>query len=218
MAWLGWRDSDTRGVLVAGRSYDFSDFTCAQIVALCEAIDAVAERAGLPIVAVPADVDLASAGDDDEAFCSAFVGILVAEGGTYEPLHVRREAMLQGVAQAESIPAAVWDEITAAYRDAGGKQPSEDDIRVRLGCTGGLPMAKLAFGRLGAKDDNLGGTFVRGQSPDQTPHEIGVHGLRIAHCSYDGSSADPFDIDDEAHAARVREIPDGAYYLMAQYD
>lgn len=218
MGWFGWRESDTHGVLVAGRSYDFSDFTCSQIVALCEAIDAIAARAGVPIVAVPADVDLASAGDDDEAFCSAFVGILVAAGGTYEPLAVTREAMLQGVEQARAIPTALWAEITAAYRAAGGKQPSEDDLRVRLGCTGGLPMAKLAFGVLGAKDAGLGGTFVRGQAPDQVPHEIGVHGLKIAHCSYDGSSAEPFDLGDEAHAARVQEIPGGGYYLMAQYD
>ncbi|MFT3774386.1 MAG: hypothetical protein QM820_54195 [Minicystis sp.] len=220
MGWFGWRDTETRGVLVAGRSYDFSDFTRAQVIALCEAIDAVATSADLPIVAVPADIDLCDevVGDEDPAYCSAFVGILAAEGGTYEPLAVTREAMLRALDQARAIPAAVWDRITAAYREAGGKQPSEDDIVMRLGCTGGLPMAKLAFGVLGDKDAGLGGDFVRGQSPNQEPHEIGVHGVRITGCSYDGSPADPIDLGDEAHAARVAQSPEGAYYLIAQYD
>jgi len=220
MGWFGWRDVETCGVLVAGRSYDFSDFTRAQVIALCEAIDAIAERAGTPIVAVPADIDLSdeTCDDDEPVYCSAFVGLLVAEGGTYEPLAVTREAMLGAVEQARAIPAGVWAEITAAYREAGGKQPSEDDLRVRLGCVGGLPMAKLAFGALGEQGAGLGGDFVRGQAPDQTPHEIGVHGLRIAGCSYDGSSAGPLDLGDEAHAARVAQLPGGAYYLIAQYD
>jgi hypothetical protein len=218
MGWFGWRDSATRGVLVAGRSYDFSDFTCAQVVALCEEIDALGARASVPLVGVPVDADFASAGDEDELICSAFVGILVAEGGTFEPLAVTREAMLQGLAQAAAIPEAVWAEVTAAYRAAGGKIPSEDELAVRLGCTGGLPMAKLAFGLLGPEDAGLGGTFVHGQAPDQSPHEIGVHGLPIAHCSYDGSPAEPFDLGDEAHAARVRQIPGGAYHLMAHFD
>jgi len=34
----------------------------------------------------------------------------------------------------------------------------------------------------------------------------------------DGSSADPFDIGHEAHAARLREIPKGPYFLLARLD
>jgi len=221
MGWFGWRELATRAVLVAGRSYDFSDFTRAQVLTLCETIDVIATRTGTPLVTVPADIDLADEGgtdDDDPSYCSAFIGVLVAEGGTYEPLLVAREAMLEAVEQARALPAAVWDEITAAYREAGGKQPSEEAIVLSLGCTGGLPMAKLAFGVLGAEDAGLGGDFVHGQAPDQTSHAIGVHGQKLAHCSYDGSSAKPFDIGEEAHAARAREVPKGGYYLIARYD
>ncbi|APR83280.1 Hypothetical protein A7982_08629 [Minicystis rosea] len=220
MAWQGWRQSETRGVLIAGRSYDFSDFTRAQVVAICETIDAIASSAGLGIAAVPADIDLSddNTGDEDPAYCSAFIGILAAEGGTYEPLEVTREAMLRAEEEARAIPAAIWDRITAAYREAGGKQASDDAIVTRLGCTGPLPLAKLAFGVLGKADDALGGTFVRGQNPSQEPHEIGVHGLRITGCSYDGSPADPIDVGDDAHAARVAESPKGSYYLIAHFD
>lgn len=220
MGWSGWRELETRGVLVAGRSYDFSDFTRAQVVALCEEIDTIGERAGAPIVAVPADIDLSDeyAADGEPAYCSAYVGILIAEGGTYEPLAVPREAMLDGLARARAIPAAAWDEITAAYREAGGKQPSEPEIVLFLGCTGGLPMAKLAFGLLGAEDAGLGGDFIHGQSPGQSAHEIGVHGQKLASCSYDGSSARPLDVGDAAHAARIEAIPSGGYYLIARYD
>lgn len=219
MGWSGWRERETRGVLVAGRTYDLSDFTRAQVAALCEAIDVIAEQRGAPIVAVPADADLTDGPSqgDDQVYCSAFVGVLVAEGGTYEPLLVTRDAMLAGLHRARAIPGAVWAEITAAYDEAGGQQESEDEIVLRLGCTGEMPVAKLAFGQLGAKDAALGGAYLHGQGPDQSPHEVGVHGILVAVCSYD-SSADPIDVGDAAHRARVAQSPEGAYHLIAQQD
>jgi hypothetical protein len=219
MGWSGWRESATRGVLVAGRAYDCSGLTRARVVALCEAVDAIAERSAAPIVAVPADVDLTdeASADDEPVYCRVFVGVLVAEGGTFEPLPVTRDAMLAGLHGARSVPGAVWAEVSAAYREAGGQQASEDDLVVRLGCTGGLPEAKLVFGQLGAEDAALGGTFLHGQAQDQRPHEVGVHGLVVAVCSYD-VSADPIDVGDAAHAARVAASPKGSYYLIAQHD
>lgn len=219
MGWYGWRETATRGVLVVGRSYDFSDFTRREVIALCEAIDAIAQRHGAPIVTVPADVDLTdeTASDDDPAYCSAFIGVLAAEGGTYEPLPVSRDALLAGLRRAEAIPDAVWSEINDAYRDAGGKNPIQEEIVTRLGCTGALPIAKLAFGQRGPREPALGGVFIHGQDPDQRPHEIGVHGILVASCSYD-SSAEPVDTCDEAHEARVAESPRGSYYLIARYD
>ena len=221
MGWSGWRESAARGVLVAGRALDLSDFTRPQVVALCEAIGAIAERRGAPVVAVPADVDLtddSSPGPGDgPVYCRAFVGVLVAEGGTYEPLLVTREVMLAGLRAARAVPGEVWAEITATYREAGGRQASEDEILLRLCCTGGFPEAKLVFGQLGAEDAALGGTYLHGQAQDQRPHEIGVHGIWVAGCSYD-TSAEPIDVGDAAHDARVAESPKGAYYLIAQHD
>lgn len=219
MAWYGWRENETRGVLVAGRAYDFAEFTLAQVVALCAAIDAIAERRGAPIVAVPADVDLTdeSSQGDEPVGCRAFVGVLVAEGGTDEPLPVTRDAMLAGLQRARAIPGAIWDEITAAYRAAGGREVSEDEIALRLGCTGAMPEAKLAFGQLGAKDAALGGGFIHGQGADGCPHEMGVHGILVAVCSYD-TSAEPIDVSDAAHAARVVKNPKGGYWMIAQQD
>lgn len=220
MAWFGWRDVETCGVIVAGRSYDFSDFKRAEVITLAETIDAIAQRAGVDLVTVPADIDLSddTASDDDPAYCSGFIGLLAAEGGTYEPDAVSRASLLAALDKARAIPTSVWDEITAAYRAAGGKQPPSDDIALRLGCTGGLPMAYFAFGMLGDREASLGGEIVRGQAPDQTPHETVVHGISIESCSYDGSSAEPLDLSDAAHAARVAAHPEGGYYLIARYD
>lgn len=221
MAWSGWRDVETSGVLVAGRSYDLSDLNRGQVIALGEAIDAIGERAGVPIVLAPADVDLSddTCTDDDPAYCSGFVGVLVAEGGTYSPQVVPREEMLSALDRARAVPSAVWDEITRVYREAGGKQEPSDEIALRLGCTGGLPMAYLAYGVEEEIDEDSGGDgLVRGQSPGQEPHESGVRGLKLAACSYDGSSAGPIDVSDEAHAARAAKVPNGAYHLIARYD
>jgi hypothetical protein len=197
-----------------------STFKCGQVRALSRTIAAIGEKAGLSLVAVPADQDFSdeNAPDGDDAVCSMFVGVLAAAGGTYEPSPVAREVMTGALEKARGIPTQVWDEITAAYREAGGKYPSEDDLRVRLCCTGPLPMAYLVFGVTGPEGEEHPGQFKQGQGPDQDPHEVGVYGQSLAHCSFDGSSADPFDIGDEAHAARVREIPAGAYYLIARFD
>jgi hypothetical protein len=220
MSWFGWQKDVTLGVLVAGRVHDVSGFECGQVRALSRTIAAIGEKAGLTLVAVPADQDMSdeNVADEDEAMCSMFVGVLAAAGGAYEPVHVAREAMTGALEKARAIPAQVWDEITGAYREAGGKYASEDDLRVRLCCTGPLPMAYLVFGVTGPEGEAHPGAFKRGQGPEQEPHEIGVYGQDLAHSSYDGSSADPFDVGDEAHAARVREIPNGGYYLIARFD
>jgi hypothetical protein len=222
MGWYGWREGGTRGVLVAGRSLDVSDLTRGKVLALCEAIDAVAARAGLEVESVPADMDLTDegSGDDDETFGCVFVGRLVAEGGTLEPLAVDRAAMLSALAEASAFPAALWDAISAAHRETGSKMAVEEEglIRLRLASTGPLPMAYLAFGRVGAEDAGLGGRYLCGQGPDQSRHAVGVHGLSVAHCSYDGSSAQPFAMDDAAHAEREAAHPGGGYFLIARFD
>lgn len=218
MGWFGWREGVTRGVLVAGRAYDGSELTRAQVVVFCEAVDVIAKRCGPSIVAVPVDADLSdgSGADEDQAFCSVLVGMLAAQGGTHEPLLVTREAMVSALDRARAIPDAVWEELSSAHRDAGG-EPSDDDVALRLGSVGELAEAKLAFGRLGPRDAALGGAYIYGQAPDTTPHAVGVHGIRVAGSSYD-TSADPIDIDDAAHEARVAESPRGGYYLIAQHD
>lgn len=220
MGWDDWRESETVGVLVAGRKYDFSDFTRGQVVAFSEAVGRIGEETGTSVVAIPADADLtddSGPGDDEPAYCSGFIGIVVAEGGAYGPEEVPRETMLRALEAARSISADVWAKIDAEYTSLGGKYPG-DEVALRLGCVGPLPMAFLAFGTVGAEDEGKGGKFVRGQDMEQTPHETGVHGIEIDSCSYDGSSAEAIDIGDEAHAAREREIPGGAYHLIARYD
>lgn len=219
MSWFGWRNVETRGVLIAGRTYDFSDFTRGQVVALCEAIAAIGERAGAPIVAVPADVDLSddTCTDDDPAYCTAYVGVLAAEGGTRAPLAVPREAMLGALKRAQAIPAAIWDRITAAYHEAGGEQDIEEEVVLRLACTGGLPAARLVFGVLGKAGEARRDPFVRGKDPDQNPHPIGVYGLLIQGCAVDSPSL-PIDVGEKAHAPRAGKVKSGAYYLVAEYD
>jgi hypothetical protein len=132
---------------------------------------------------------------------------------------VAREAMLAALEKVRGVPASVWDEVTAAYRAAGGKQEPEEEIALRLGCTGGLPMAYLAFGVEEEVDEDTDEEgLVRGVAPGQESHESAVRGIKIAHCSYDGSGAKPIDVSDEAHAARVAQVPDGVYHLIARYD
>lgn len=219
MGWFGWRESKARGVLVAGRAYDCESFTRSQILALAVAVDALAVLRGARLVVVPADADLTdeNSSDEDQAFCRVFIGVLVAEGGADGPHLVKREAMLAGLHDARATPRAVWDEVAAAYRRAGGEGEIEDEIALRLGCTGGLPEAKLAFGQLGARHDAKGGVYIHGQSRDPGQHEVGVHGVLVAGCSYD-TAADPVDVSDAAHAARAAASPNGAYYLVAQSD
>ena len=220
MVWSNWRESETAGVIVAGRKYDFSDFTRGQVAELCEAIGRIGEETGTSLIAAPVDADLtddSGPGDDEPAYCSAFVGILVAEGGAFGPEEVGRDGMLRALDAARAVPAEVWGRIDGEYTAAGGKYPG-DEIALRLGCIGPLPMAYLAFGTVGPEDAGNGGTFVRGQDMEQSSHETGVHGIEIESCSYDGSSADPFDVGDEAHAAREQRFPGGAYHLIARYD
>lgn len=220
MVWMSWRESETAGVLVAGRKYDFSDFKRGQVVELCEAIGRIGEETGTGLVAAPADVDLtddSGPGDDEPAFCSAFIGVLVAEGGVFGPEEVPRDVMLRALETARAIPEDVWSRVNEAYTAAGGKYPGEE-IALWLGCIGPLPMAYLAFGAVGAEEDGLEGTFVRGQDMEQSPHENGVFGVEIASCSYDGSSADPIDVGEEAHEKRLAQLPGGAYHLIARYD
>ena len=220
MTSAGWRDSETDGVLVAGRKYDFSDFTRGQVVALCETIGRIGEESGTGLVAVPADADLTDdtgPGDDEMAYCSAFIGIPVAEGGGYGPEEISREAMLSALEKARAIAPDVWAKVDEEYKAAGGKYPG-DEIALHLGCIGPLPMAYFAFGTLGSPDDGGEGKLVRGQDMEQMPHETGVYGIEIASCSYDGGSADAIDISDAAHAARQEQYPEGAYYLIARYD
>lgn len=220
MVWSSWRESETAGVLVAGRKYDFSDFTRGQVVELCEAIGQIGEETGTSLVAAPADIDLtddSGPGDEEPAYCSAFVGVLIAEGGGFGPEEIPRDVMLRALDAARAVPPEVWARIDEEYTAKGGKYPG-DEVALRLGCIGPLPMAYLAFGTVGSEDAGTGGSFVRGQDMEQSPHEIGVHGVQIASCSYDGSSAEPIDIGDEAHAARERAFPGGAYHLIARYD
>lgn len=220
MVWESWRESETVGMLVAGRKYDFSDFTRGQIVTLCETIGRIADEVGAPIIVAPADIDLtddSGPGDEEPAYCSGFIGILVAEGGTYSPEEIPRETMLRALEAARAIAPDVWAKIDAEYTALGGKYPG-DEVALHLGCMGPLPMAYLAFGTAGPEDAGEGGAFVRGQDMEQSPHETGVRGISIASCSYDGSSAEPIDIGDEAHAERERQFPGGAYHLIARYD
>lgn len=220
MSWSSYRDSETAAVLIAGRKYDFSDFTRGQVIALCEAIGQIGEETGTSLIAAPIDADLtddSGPGDDENGYCSAVVGILVAEVGAYGPEEVGRDAMLRALESARAVPAEVWEKIDSAYSDAGGKY-EVDPTALWLGCIGPLPMAYLAFGTLGAEGEDKPGKFTRGQDMEQSPHETGVYGVRVASCSYDGSSAGAIDVGDAAHAAREAEAPGGAYYLMARYD
>lgn len=223
MGWFGWRERTTRAVLVAGRAYDVPGATRSQVLALCEQIAAIAERAGAPIVAIPADVDLSdgAGNDDDWSLCSVYVGLLVAEGGTCEPLAVTREAMLAALKQAQSIAPALWEEIGAACEEAGGELADildGTDITLRLCCTGSLPLARMVFGVLGKKGDELRGEYWCGRAPDRKQHATGVHGVSVQVCSVD-TPALPIDLSDKAHAARVAKAPPkGGYYLIAEYD
>lgn len=223
MGWFGWRETATRAVLVAGRSYDVPGLTRGEVLALCEQIAAIAGRAGAPIVAIPADVDLsdASATDDGWSLCSVYVGVLVAEGGTHEPLAVTREAMLAALQQAQAIPPAVWDEIIAACEEAGGEASDildGADITLRLCCTGSLPLARMVFGVPGKKGDELRGEYWYGKGPDRSQHATGVFGVNVQVCSVD-TPALPIDLSDKAHTARVAKAPPkGGYYLIAEYD
>lgn len=220
MVWNSWRESETAGVLIAGRKYDFSDFNRGQVVSLCESIGRIGEETGASLVAAPVDADLtddSGPGDEEPAYCSGFVGILVAEGGAYGPEEVPRETMLRALDAARAVAPEVWERVDAEYASLGGKYPG-DEIALRLGCVGPLPMAYLAFGTAGPEDAEAGGKFVRGQDMEQSPHDTGVHGVDVAHCSYDGSSAEPVDVGDAAHAERERQFPGGAYHLIARYD
>jgi hypothetical protein len=219
MGWTGWRGNAARGVLVAGRAYDLSELTPAQVVALVERIDALADKHGAPLVAVPVDVDLSdeSPPDDEPLGARAFVGVLVAHGGTDAPLAVPRDAMLAGIQRARGVAGAVWDAIADAVRGAGAAV-EDDEIAVRLGSTGELAEAKLGFGVLAPLNAAAQGkSLLHGQDAEGNPHEMGVDGILVAVCSYD-TPAEPIDVSDKAHAARVAKSPKGEYWLIAQHD
>lgn len=215
-------DQETQGRLVAGRLLDLGGMTAGALTAFKLAVDALAERTGLPLEVVPGgDFTETGPSQDDAVHGDAVIGLPAGRGGPDGPSPLHREPALERLATARGISAAVWEEIAALLPEGRRARLLAEDIDLWLVCVGPLAAATLAFGvEGGEEDEDMPGEFLRGQDMDQEPFDTGVWGLRVEYVQYEGPEAVRVDLSDEAHAANVAELgrSDGGYFIISRYD
>ena len=204
----------TTGVIVAGRLVTL-ERTTAEWRRVCEDLDRLASRLGVPLV-IAVGQYLASFEDDEEIIASAVVGLLVASNDAPEPIEIDADLLRSALPRARELP---WAEIVTLI----GPQidPPDETDHVYVTATGPQAGAHVTLGVRGsAASPHPGLEHVAGKDMDQNRIDDGIWGVKIAYVGdWEYSAIDGAIAKHDENLARLGgAAPNARYWLMACYD